>query len=91
MSTPNRTNQEGEGATPSKDRAEKYAAAAEQHFFWYNQAAVALSGMLAVAFDVSKQGTEEFAVARARFDEARARCKIEYDILKAIVGEGGGQ
>ena len=87
----NNNNSRGEGATPSKDRAEKYAAAAEQHFFWYNQAAVALSGMLAVAFDVSKQGTEEFALARTRFDEARARCKIEYDILKAIVEEGGGQ
>jgi hypothetical protein len=91
MSTQNRTNGEGEGATPEKDRAVNYVAAAEQHFLWFAKAAAALSEMLAVAFDVSKQGTEEFAEAKARFDEARARCKIEYDILKALVADGGSQ
>ena len=51
------------------------------HFFWFHEACVALDQMRLIATDVSKQGTDEFALAKARFAHARNRCKLEYATL----------
>jgi hypothetical protein len=55
--------------------------AREQHFFWFNEACVAVSDMAAIGFDTTTQGTEKFAQAKARFDHACRQCKVEYDML----------
>ena len=82
MNAEQQNNNEGEGATPSKDRAEIINQAAEQHFYWFNEACMALSEMFALAFDMKRSGNEEFERAKARFEEARGRAKIEFDLVQ---------
>jgi len=78
----------GEGVAPTEDHAAEVAleAASQQHFYWFTQALEALEEMRRLAFDTSKQSTEEFAAARARFNEARSRCKVEFEVLNQAVG-----
>jgi hypothetical protein len=59
--------------------------AAAQHFYWFNQAAKALGEMNALAFDMSEEAVKNFADARTRFELARAKCKVEFDLLKREV------
>jgi len=55
--------------------------AAESHFYWFTKAIEALDEMRGIAFDMSEQGSEKFAAAQKRFNDARARCKTEFDIF----------
>ena len=62
-------------------RDNRVKAASEQHFYWFTQAADALDRMRAIAYNMSTQDGVSFAEAKAQFDLARSRCRIEFDLL----------
>ena len=54
---------------------------AQEHFYWFHEACLALDKMCVIASDMSETGSAAFAQAKAQFDLARSRCKREFDTL----------
>jgi hypothetical protein len=55
--------------------------AREQHFYWFNEACVALDQMRSKVFDLSPDAVKQFEAAKARFEHARRCATVEYKAL----------